>query len=70
MIADSASDSSSDGGGWLDGADQNEYERLIALVKEATQQNLGQAALVGRIKELGDVAIRIARRVPSLASLI
>lgn len=50
--------------------DQKEYERLIALVQQATDQNIDQAQLVERISEMGDVAKKIARRVTSLASLV
>jgi diacylglycerol kinase family enzyme len=53
-----------------DTTDQKEYERMIALVQEATERNLNQAQLVERIKGLGDVAITIARKVPSLAALV
>jgi hypothetical protein len=50
--------------------DQKEYERMIALVQEATERNLNQAQLVDRIKEMGGVAISIAQKVPSLAALL
>lgn len=50
-----------------DTTDQKEYERLIELVQQATEQNMEQAELVERVKALGDVAKKIAGRVPSLA---
>lgn len=50
--------------------DQKEYERLIALVQQATDQNIDQAQLVERIREMGDVAQKIARRVTSLSGLV
>ena len=53
-----------------DTTDQKEYERMVALVQEATERNLNQAQLVERIRELGDVAISIARKVPSLSALV
>lgn len=53
-----------------DTTDQKEYERMVALVQEATERNLNQAQLVERIKGLGDVAIGIARKVPSLSVLL
>lgn len=53
-----------------DASDQKEYERLMALVQQATQQNLDQAQLATRVRALGDVAMRIAYKVPSLARLI
>ena len=53
-----------------DTTDQKEYERLIGLVQAATQQNLAQAQLITRVKALGDVAVRIAKKVPSFAALL
>jgi diacylglycerol kinase family enzyme len=53
-----------------DTTDQKEYERMIALVQEATERNLDQAQLVERIRGLGDIAINIARKVPTLAALV
>lgn len=50
--------------------DQKEYERLIELVQEATEQNLSQAQLVERINELSDVAKKIAKKVHSIAGYI
>lgn len=45
------------------------YLKLIALVQEASKENFKKAELLEDIKELGDVAIKIAKKVPSLASL-
>lgn len=53
-----------------DTTDQKEYERLIALVQQATQQNLDQAQLIERVKALGAVAVAIAKKVPSIAALL
>lgn len=53
-----------------DTRDQKEYERMIALVQEATDQNLNQAQLVDRIREMGGVAKKIAGKVTSLSRLI
>ena len=53
-----------------DATDQKEYERLIALVQLATDKNMDQAQLLERIREMGDVAQKIARRVSSLSSLV
>ena len=50
--------------------DQEQYEVLLAVVQEATRQNLEQAELVARIRELGGVALAIARKVPSLAAIL
>ncbi|MEQ8390374.1 MAG: hypothetical protein RIB30_05230 [Thalassospira sp.] len=52
-----------------DVTDEETYEELIELVQEATQQNLDNAQLVARIKEMGSVAIAIAGKVSSLSGL-
>lgn len=46
------------------------YEQLITVVKEASRTNLSQAELKARIKDLGEIAQSIARKVPSLATLL
>jgi hypothetical protein len=46
------------------------YDKLITVVKEASRVNLAQAQLKGQIVKLGDVAVAIAKRVPSLAGLL
>lgn len=38
-----------------------DYEKLKAVVKRASQQNLSQAALRERINALGEVAVEIAK---------
>jgi predicted nuclease with TOPRIM domain len=53
-----------------DTTDQKEYERMIALVQEATERNLDKVQLVEQIKEMGTVAMSIARMVPTLAALL
>ena len=53
-----------------DTTDQQEYERLIALVQEATVRNMSQAQLVERIRALGETAKMIARKTNALAGLI
>jgi hypothetical protein len=45
------------------------YANLISLVKEATKANLKQAQLIKQIENLGEIAIQIAKKVPSLAVL-
>lgn len=50
--------------------DQVQYERLIALVEEASRKNLSQAQLVERIRALGDVAVTIARKSSALARIL
>ncbi|BDW90997.1 hypothetical protein [Thalassospira tepidiphila] len=52
-----------------DVTDEETYEELIELIQEATQQNLDNAELVDRIKEMGSVAIAIAGKVTSLSGL-
>jgi len=50
-----------------DTRDQREYECLMEVVQQATEKNIDQAELVERVKALGAVAIKIAKRVPTLA---
>lgn len=52
-----------------DMTDLEVYANLISLVKEATKANLNQAQLIKQIKDLGDVALTIAKKVPSIAAL-
>lgn len=49
-----------------DGAGLETYDRLITLVKEASQHNVSQAELKENIEELGEVAVDIAKLVPRL----
>ncbi|MDJ0819747.1 MAG: hypothetical protein QNJ58_26325 [Desulfobacterales bacterium] len=49
--------------------DLKKYEELITVVKKASKVNLSQALLRERIEKLGDVAVKIAKHVPSLAKL-
>ncbi|WP_394692385.1 hypothetical protein [Hyphobacterium sp.] len=51
-----------------DTSDQKEYEKLMALVQEATQRNLSQAQLVDRIRQLGNTAVTIAKKTNNLAN--
>jgi hypothetical protein len=53
-----------------DSTDMEIYDQLITVVKEASRVNLSQAQLKQRIEELGDVAVRISQKVPSLATLV
>jgi hypothetical protein len=46
------------------------YDQLISVVKEASRVNLAQAQLKARIEELGNVAVEIAKKVPSLAAIL
>jgi hypothetical protein len=46
-----------------------EYAQLIAVVQEASRQNVSQAVLRTQIKALGDNAVQIAKMVGGLAAL-
>lgn len=45
------------------------YDELITVVKEASRANMAQAQLKNRIMKLGDIAVEIARKVPTLAGM-
>ena len=49
--------------------DLETYDKLIAVVRRASANNISQAELKNRIIELGEVAVSIAKRVSKLASL-
>jgi hypothetical protein len=53
-----------------DTTDEAIYEKLMIIVREASRNNLEQAELAGRIRELGQVGLQIARMVPSLSVLV
>jgi hypothetical protein len=53
-----------------DGTDLATYDQLIEVVKDASRKNLSQAQLKARVKELGEVAVAIARKVGTLAALL
>jgi len=53
-----------------DATDLQEYDRLIAVVKQASRHNLSQAQLVDNIKALGEVAVSIAKKSGKLAALL
>ncbi len=46
------------------------YSVLVKVVEQASRENRSQASLIADIKELGDVAVNIARKVPRFASLL
>jgi hypothetical protein len=52
-----------------DTSDLDTYDQLIAVVKEASADNIAQAELKKLIIELGSVAVSIAKQVPKLAAL-
>lgn len=53
-----------------DTTDSKTYSILLKVVEEASRKNLTQAELVEDIKELGDVAVKIAKKVPRFAALL
>lgn len=46
------------------------YSVLIKVVEKASKKKLSEAKLVADIKELGDVAVKIAKKVPGLAAIL
>ncbi len=50
--------------------DLQKYDELIAVVKEASRVNLQQAQLKTQIIKLGDIAVKIASKIPSLATIL
>ena len=46
------------------------YDQLISVVKEASRLNISQAELKSQIKELGSIAVEIAKRVEPLGNLL
>ncbi len=46
------------------------YNKIIIVVKEASRANLSAVALKKNIEELGKIAVKIAKKVPSLAAII
>ena len=50
--------------------DLQTYSVLIKVVEKASKDNLTLAELAENIKELGDVAVKIAKKVPSLSGLL
>ena len=46
------------------------YDVLISVVKKASKDNISQAQLIDNIRSLGEVAVKIAKKVPSFAALL
>jgi vesicle coat complex subunit len=46
------------------------YSVLVKVVEKASKENISKAQLVADIKELGDIAVKIAKKVPRFASLL
>ena len=53
-----------------DSTDLKTYSVLLKVVEDASAKNLSQADLVANIKSLGDVAVKIAKKVPQFAALL
>lgn len=53
-----------------DTQNKNTYIALIKIVEQASKENTKQADLINNIKELGEVALNIAKKVPGLKNLI
>lgn len=49
--------------------DLSTYNKLIEVVKLASKENMSQANLITNIKSLGTLAVKIAKKIPTLASL-
>lgn len=52
-----------------DTEDLRVYQELLAVVGAASSANVSKAQLIGRIKDMGDVAVRIAKLSPTLLAL-
>jgi hypothetical protein len=50
--------------------DLKTYAVLIKVVEQASKENLSQAQLMENINALGDVAVKIAKKVPQFAALL
>lgn len=46
------------------------YSVLVKVVETASRKNVTQAKLASDIKELGGIAIKIAKKVPKLAAIL
>ena len=53
-----------------DTTDLEIYAQLISIVKEASAENISQAELKANIIALGEVGIKIAKKIPALFDLV
>lgn len=53
-----------------DTTDMSTYSKLIKVVEQASKDNIAQADLITNIKSLGDLAVKIAKKVPALAAIL
>lgn len=51
-------------------ADLQVYSVLIKVVENASKDNLDQAELIENIKSLGEIGVKIAKKIPQFASLL
>jgi hypothetical protein len=50
--------------------DLQTYSVLIKVVEKASKDNMSQAELIDHIKNLGEVAVKIAKKIPSFVALL
>lgn len=50
--------------------DMATYSKLIDVVKQASRDNISQAELITNIKSLGDIAVKIAKKVSGFKNLL
>lgn len=53
-----------------DTADEQIYFALIKVVEDASEKNVSQAELIEKIKSLGEVAVKIAKKIPQFSGLL
>jgi hypothetical protein len=46
------------------------YQALVEIVEKASKDNLAQAQLISKIKDLGTSAIKLAKKIPGWAALL
>jgi len=51
-------------------ADLQMYAVLIKVVEDASKKNLSQAQLIKNIKDLGDLTVKLAKKIPEFAALL
>lgn len=50
--------------------DKEVYDNLIKIIDEATQKNLSQAEIISKIRDLGSIAINLAKKIPGLKDIL
>jgi hypothetical protein len=50
--------------------DTKAYDALVKVVKQASKENLSKAQLVDNIKSLGDIAVKLAKKIPQFGELL